>query len=131
MRISKSIHKETRCHMSAYQWGICLAFETFHLGLFQTVVQYTADTANDKAIIVSPKMTQISMSNIKPLQTAPQYNYGERVTHCNHPNIIGVVVGIYWHFNTKRFFYKIKIGEKIKSKRYFENDFVPNNKNYL
>ena len=70
MRILKSIQKEMMCHMFAYWWGICLAFETFYLGLFQHVkYQVTANY--------------------------PQYHYREHDTPCNCPNIISVGMGIH------------------------------------
>ena len=40
--------------MPPYKWGVCLDFDTYDIGLFQTVVQYTADEAGEMAIIMSP-----------------------------------------------------------------------------
>lgn len=108
------------------KWGVCLDFEAYHFGLFQSVVQYTIDGADDKAIILFPKTTyQGRKTKIMELQTSPKFNYDEKVIPYNHPDIIGIVVGIYWHFDRKCFYYKIKEKEKIKKKRYFANDLFP------
>lgn len=111
--------------MPSYKWGVYLDFETYDIGLFQTVVKYMADEAGGMAIIMSPvTMHHVRESNIRELQTQPQFSYGEKVVPHNHLDTNGIVVGIYWHFNLKCFYYRIRIGEKIKSKRYFEKDLI-------
>lgn len=49
-------------NMPPYKWGVCLDFDTYDIGLFQTVVQYTADEAGEMAIIMSP-VTVIHVKN--------------------------------------------------------------------
>ncbi len=111
--------------MPPYKWGVCLDFETYDIGLFQTVVQYTADRAGEMAIIMSPvTMVHVRESNIKELKTPPQFSYGERVVPYNHLDTAGIVVGIYWHFKLNCFYYRIRVGEKIRSKRYFGKDLI-------
>lgn len=48
--------------MPPYKWGVYLDFDTYDIGLFQTVVQYTADEAGEMAIIMSP-VTVIHVKN--------------------------------------------------------------------
>ena len=111
--------------MPPYKWGVCLDFDTYDIGLFQTVVQYTADEAGEMAIIMSPvTMIHVKKSNIRELQTPPQFSYGEKIVPHNHFDINGNVVGIYWHFKLNCFYYRIRIADKIKSKRYFEKDLI-------
>ena len=107
------------------QWGICLDVEACGSKLFQTVVQYAADTSNDKVTILSPSVDcQVNKTDIIELQESPEYVYGEDVSPYNHPDITGTVVHIGWHFKRNCCFYKIKIGKKIKSRRYFENELI-------
>lgn len=107
------------------QWGICLDVEACGSKLFQTVVQYAADTSNDKVTILSPSVDcQVNKTDIIELQEFPEYVYGEDVSPYNHPDITGTVVHIGWHFKRNCCFYKIKIGKKIKSRRYFENELI-------
>lgn len=61
---------------------------------------------------------------IKELSTPPRYTYGEQVSPLNHPDMVGVIVKIGWHFKQNCYFYLIKINEKIKSRRYFEDDLI-------
>lgn len=51
------------------QWGICLDVEACGSKLFQTVVQYAADTSNDKVTILSPSVDcQVNKTDIIELQ---------------------------------------------------------------
>ncbi len=115
-------------------WGICLDSDTMQEGLFQKVIQYRIDE-NDEVVITLPKTTtKPNRKHIRELSVPPKYIYGERVSPYNHPDIIGVICDIHWHFKLNCCFYKIKVkgksplpmtgGQKwkIKSKRYFDDD---------
>lgn len=106
------------------KWGVCLDIETYSIGLYQKVVQYKVDDVNKEAWIMLPKNFKLGKEKIKELSLSPLYTYEEKVSHYNHMEVEGVVVNIYWHSNLECFYYHIKIGEKIKSKRYFERDLV-------
>lgn len=106
-------------------WGVCFDFELFHDGLFQSVVEYEMRHTNSEAVILMPKADyRLNIEKIKELSTPPKHKYGEQVSPCNHPDMVGVVVRISWHFEQNCFYYKIKIGEKIKSRRYFDNELI-------
>lgn len=104
-------------------WGICLDTKTLEDGLFQAVVQYKID--NSKAVIILPKANyELDINGIRELLTPPRFVYGEQVSPCNHPDIIGVVVEIHWHFKRNCCIYRISVNKKMKSKRYFDDDLI-------
>lgn len=96
-------------------WGIYLDSKAFEDGLFQAVVQYKID--NGKALVMLPKANyELDIKRIRELSAPPQFIYGEKVSPCNRPDMIGVIVGINWHFKRNRCFYTISINEKMRSK---------------
>ena len=112
----KSIQEE------ACMWGICLDSEVIQDGLFQKVIQYETDE-NGKVVITLPKTAcSPDIKHIRELPEPPKHIYGEQVSPSNHPDMIGVVCGIGWHFKRNCCFYAIKVDGKIKSKRYYDDD---------
>lgn len=110
-------------------WGVCLDFQLFHDGLFQAVIQYEIVESNDEVIILNPKANcRLNREKIKELSTPPRFDYGEQVSPLNHPDMVGVIVKISWHFKQNCCFYIIKVHEKIKSRRYFEDDLISRSK---
>lgn len=106
-------------------WGICLDAKTLEDGLFQTVVQYKIDHMDNKAVVISPRFNyKLDIEEIKELSAPPQYIYGEQVVPCNHPDVIGVIASIKWHFKLNCYFYTIMVNGKMKSKRYFDDDLI-------
>uniref|UniRef100_UPI004055DB87 hypothetical protein n=1 Tax=Acetatifactor sp. TaxID=1872090 RepID=UPI004055DB87 len=104
-------------------WGICLDSELMQEGLFQTVVECEMDSELGKANILRPKEKQgVASEKIRNLTLAPKFVYGEQVIFGNHPDIMGTITYIYWHFDKECFYYKVKVGEHIKSKRFYEED---------
>lgn len=104
-------------------WGICLDSEAMQEGLFQTVIQYEI-AENGEVIITSPKTVyKPDIRHIRALPIpSPKYIYGDQVSPCNHPNVMGIIYGIHWHFKLNCCFYKIKVNGKVKSKRYYDDD---------
>lgn len=106
-------------------WGICFDTEICNGQLFQAVVSYEPDSANKEAVILLPEGNyKVDISKIKELPTPPRYTYGQQVSPRNHPDMVGVIANIRWHGGQNCCFYQIKVGNKIKSKRYFEGDFI-------
>lgn len=94
-------------------------------GLFQTVIQYKRKE-NGEVVIISPKTTyKLDIKHVKELSAPPQYIYGECVSPCNHPDMIGIVCDIAWHFKLNCYFYIIKVNGRPKSKRYYDGDLNP------
>lgn len=103
-------------------WGICLDSEAIQAGLFQKVIQYKIDE-NDNVVILLPKTTfQPNKKHIRELSKPPAYRYGEQVSPCNHPDMIGLICDIRWHFKLQCCFYTIRVNGKMKSKRYYADD---------
>ena len=106
-------------------WGVCLDSKSLENGLFQTVVQYKIDPMDNNAVVILPKADyKLDIKGIRELPVHPQYTYGEKVSPYNHPDMIGVIVAINWHFKLNRYFYTIEVNEQPKSKRYFEDDLI-------
>ncbi len=103
------------------RWGVCL--ETYPWGLFQRVVYYRMDGINNKMFILSPRRVLLESGTImKELQVPPRFWYGDIVVPVNHPDMIGVIVEIVWHFKLECCYYRIKVGNKVRKKRYFDKD---------
>lgn len=106
-------------------WGVCLDSNAIQDGLFQTVIQYKRKE-NGEVVIISPKTTyKLDIKHVKELSAPPQYIYGECVSPCNHPDMIGIVCDIAWHFKLNCYFYIIKVNGRPKSKRYYDGDLNP------
>lgn len=104
-------------------WGLYLDSKAFEDGLFHAVVQYKID--NSKALVILPRANyELDIKEIMELPAPPRFVYGERVSPCNHPDMIGVIVGIHWHFKRNCYFYTISVNEKTRSKRYFDDDLI-------
>ena len=81
---------------------------------------------NGEVVIISPKTTyKLDIKHVKELSAPPQYIYGECVSPCNHPDMIGIVCDIAWHFKLNCYFYIIKVNGRPKSKRYYDGDLNP------
>lgn len=104
-------------------WGVCLDFNVPEL--FQTVVQYDEDKQSGKAVIISPESFYIpDLESIKPLSAPPEFVYGARVSPINHPETAGIISRIFWRFDKNRYFYKIEINGRLKSRRYFAEELT-------
>lgn len=104
-------------------WGVCLDLENA-ADLSSVVVRYE-DNQNGGAVIISPESSSAPrLDKIKPLSDSPEFDYNARVSPTNHPEIEGKITRIYWHFDLKRYYYKIEINGKLKSKRYFSEDLI-------
>lgn len=99
-------------------WGLYLDSERF--GGFRTVIRY-----NDaKAEMLAPECGAIKLECVKPLPNSPEFEYNERVSPINHPELTGKIAKIYWHFDKQRYYYIIDINGKLKSRRYFAEELA-------
>lgn len=107
-------------------WGVCLDINASKI--FQIVVQYEEDEQSGKAVIFSPQnICSLDLERIKPLSAPPEFVYGARVSPLDNPNIKGNISRIFWHFDKNRYYYKIKINGKLKSRRYFAEELAAAN----
>lgn len=110
-------------------WGICFDRilrdgNIFPSGLFQRVVEYKISEDNTTANLVYPIEGQIAIDTIKSLDNPPQFMKGDLVSPVNHPDMIGVIQEIGWHFNCQEYLYFISVNGRKKSKRYYDRDLI-------
>lgn len=107
-------------------WGICLEVLTLDgIYLHQRTVEYQLDPDNRTANILQPiKDIKISSDRIMTLDKPPAFVYGDFVSPVNHPDMIGIVREIVWHFENKDYNYYITVNGRKKSKRYYADDLI-------
>lgn len=106
-------------------WGICLDSLIDGGNLFQKVVEYQLDSDNHTAHILQPvKDKRVSINDIKTISEPPPFVYGDVVSPVNHPDMIGKIQTIIWHFKDKDYNYYISVNGKKKSKRYYAEDLI-------
>jgi len=54
--------------------------------------------------------------------STPTFVWGDRVKDKNHPEYVGIIDDIEWHYKFNNPMYFIVVSGKRKTKRYFEND---------
>jgi hypothetical protein len=66
-------------------------------------------------------------SKIVQERSAPDYFIGDKVQVLNSKGSveIGTVNDFYWHSNAQKYIYLLEVNGKIKSRRYFAEDFLP------
>ncbi|MFG6369144.1 MAG: hypothetical protein K1W16_12105 [Lachnospiraceae bacterium] len=111
-------------------WGICFDTiecegELFPSRLFQSVIEYELVKNGTMANIIYPKKgASIAVNKIRVLDNPPQFLVGELVSPANHPDQVGVIREIGWHFKNEKYMYFISINNKKKSKIYYCNDLI-------
>ncbi len=113
-----------------FMWGICFDTivcegKTFPSVLFQCVVEYEICTDNTIANLVYPVQgVQIAVDKLRTLDKPPQFMNGDLVSPVNHPDMVGVIRGIGWHFKNQDYMYFISVNGRKKSKRYYDKDLI-------
>ena len=106
-------------------WGVCLDIALRSGKMFQSVIEYEISADDSIANIIYPvKGVPISVANIRALDNPPQFVDGESVSPANHPELVGVIRGIGWHFDNQDYMYFITVNGRKKSKRYYANDLL-------
>jgi hypothetical protein len=103
-------------------WAICLDYDLIP-NLGQMVVPYEIITPEVATVTFNGASYKVPLAKIKAID-APKFAYGDTVSPTNHPELIGVVHVIRYHFDRNEPMYFIKINEKKKSKRYFCDDLI-------
>lgn len=103
-------------------WGICLDIALLEGRLDQNIIQYQPQNDSTAVIIQPVQGLVISLENIIPLRTPPEFLYGENVTVVSHPEVKGTVSAIIRHFKNKAFIYKITVNNKKVSRRYYAEE---------
>ena len=111
-------------------WGICFDTivcegKTLPSGLFQCVVEYEICIDSTTANLVYPvEGVQIAVDKLRALDKPPQFMNGDLVSPVNHPDMVGVIRGIGWHFENQDYMYFISVNGRKKSKRYYDKDLI-------
>jgi hypothetical protein len=105
-------------------WAIC--FDINLPFLFREVINYKLVSHDIVEISHEDNVYNTSIENIRII-TPLKYVIGDQVSPKNHPEIIGIIWNIIFHFDKNEPMYYIKINGKKKSKRYFENDLICRN----
>jgi hypothetical protein len=63
-----------------------------------------------------------------PFDFTPKYTPFEKVKLINSKGELefGIIAGIHWHNNDRIFYYDVEVNNKIKGRRYFDNDLESN-----
>lgn len=105
-------------------WGICLTVDEDNL--YQKAVEYQPDPDNRTIHIIQPVTNKIvSINDIKVIEIPPIFIYGDFVSPANHPDTIGKIETIIWHFKNNEYNYYISVNGKKVSKRYDEKELIP------
>lgn len=106
-------------------WGICFDSTVCDGKLFQSVIAYEISADNKTADIAYPiEGVSVSVDEIRPLDDPPRFFEGELVSPGNHPELVGVIRGIGWHFDHQDYMYFITVNGRKKGKRYFSKDLL-------
>lgn len=106
-------------------WGICVDISVCDGKLYQRAVEYMLDADNKKAILLRPcQNIEISIKEIIAVPEPPEFVYGDLVSPLNHPDMIGEIDTIIWHFKRNEYIFYIAIDDKKKSKRYHAGELI-------
>lgn len=111
-------------------WGVCFLLnecdgQLVPSELFQAVVQYEISEDQTAAVITYPMQgVRIATDMIMPLKSPPRFVVGDLVSPANHPEKVGVIREVGWHFNKNAYIYFISIDGKKKHKRYYSDDLI-------
>lgn len=72
-----------------------------------------------KNVILKIKPTSIRVL----LPFSPAFTFGDKVIEIQRP-IVGIIRQIDWHLNEQKYYYFLTVNEKIKSRRYFEEELT-------
>lgn len=104
-------------------WGICLDSLVQGGKLYQRAIEYEVFLTNHTAHILQPiSNIEISVDKIMQVERPPLFTYGEFVYPVAHPDMIGEVTDIIWHFKDNDYNYYILINGRKKGRRYYSCD---------
>ena len=110
--------------INSNNWAIC--FDINLPFLFQRVIPYISISPEIVRVFYKDNHYDIPEYMIRPIDP-PKFMIDDQVSPVNHPELIGTIYEIIYHFNKNEAMYFIKINDKKKSKRYFEKDLVHRN----
>ena len=101
-------------------WAVC-SYPPFNM--LQSLVTYEMVDAENIIVKHYNKTYPMKLEQIKPIAT-PRFVWGDKVSPANHPEWVGEVASMGYHFKNKEMMYYLSINGKMKSKRYFAADLI-------
>ena len=106
-------------------WGICLDVMACGGKLYQRAIAYEKTSDICTVHILQPICDiEISIDKIMSVDKPPVFVYGEEVSPVGHPETVGRIMDIIWHFKNHDYNYYITISGRKKSKRYYSDDLL-------
>ena len=106
-------------------WGICHDWAEENNNIFQKAIEYEPDPDGETANLLQPvKDAKVPIKNIMTPDKPPAFVYGDLVSPTNHPDMIGKIYRIQWHYKNNSYNYYITVNDRKKSKRYYEEDLI-------
>ena len=105
-------------------WAVSLSHD-FPI-IFQRVISYELTSSETAIVSHKGNKYEISVDSMRRIDS-PKYVYGDSVSPANHPELVGVVCEMIYHFNRNEPQYFIKVDGKKKSKRYFADELICRN----
>ena len=111
-------------------WGVCFLLnecdgQLVPSELFQAVVQYEVSEDQTTAVITYPVTgIRVAADRIQRLESPPRFVAGDLVSPVNHPEAVGVIREVGWHFKNNTYIYLVSIDGKKKHKRYYSDDLI-------
>ena len=104
-------------------WGICFDISVLGGTLCQNVVEYETIDDGDTALLINPvKNIEIPVEKIRVLNKPPEFVYGDLVIPVVHPELVGKIEKIIWHFKKGTCGYHISVNGRKKKTRYYADD---------
>jgi len=101
-------------------WAVCTSPD---YDMIQSIVTYEMIDSQIASVMYKGKSYHVEQKYIRPINP-PKFVKGDKVSPANHPDWIGEVVGMGYHFKNKEMMYLLTINGKMKSKRYFAADLI-------
>lgn len=105
-------------------WGICNDPSLYERGLYGLVIAYQLQDPGTAKIVQPACGITVGTADIRPLETAPLFQYGDAVSPAAHSETAGTVRAVYWHHRRQTFFYLLTVNGKKISRRYFADELT-------
>ena len=102
-------------------WAVSLSHD--FPAIFQRVVSYELASSEIVTVSYNGNKYEMTVDCMRKIDS-PKYVYGDCVSPTNHPEMMGIVYEMIYHFDRKEPMYFIRIDGKKKSKRYFADDLI-------
>ena len=104
-------------------WGICFDISVLGGTLCQNVVEYEIINDGGTALLINPvRDIEIPVEKIRVLSKPPEFVYWDLAVPVVHPELVGKIDKIIWHFKKETCSYYISVNGRKKKTRYYADD---------